>query len=188
MATFGDLYGNALHVELGSNDTQILFTGTRRRHAINEGLRQFADLTECLRTQSTVTVSSGGQEYNLNSTTVLPAGNFLRLSDQGPVYQVSDTSGNLRTVAGEDFPQREVQWLDAADMGWRSTSAGTPTAWYLRPDGAALYFGLDCPANVSTSETAQLIIPYVPNPSSMTASTSAVFAFAGVPRQDLQPY
>jgi hypothetical protein len=190
MATFGDLYQAALDTELGTNDSAVLFTTARRKHAINEGYRQFADLTECLTRQSTVTVPTSGQEFNLLSTTVLPDGDFLRISDQAPMFRKFDTAGTvLMTIAGdEDFPQREVQWLDAADQGWRSTVVGTPTAWYLRRDGGALYFGLDRPADVSTSETAELVIPYVPNPSSMTADTSMPFTISGLTRTDLQPY
>lgn len=190
MATFGDLYQDALDTELGSNDSAVLFTTVRRKHAINEGYRQFADLTECLTRQSTVTVLSSGQEFNLLSTTVLPGGDFLRMADQGPVYQTFDTAGTITlTLAGDDdFPQREIQWLDAAQTGWRSTDVGTPTGWYLRKASGAYFFGLDRPADVSTSETAQLIIPYVPKPSSMTASTDVPFAFSGAARTDLQPY
>ena len=189
MATFGDLYQDALDTELGSNDSAVLFTSARRKHAINEGYRQFVDLTECLTRQSTVSVSSSAQEFDLLSTTVLPGGDFLRMADQGPVFQKFDTAGTITmTLAGDDFPQREMQWLDAAQSGWRSTDVGTPTAWYLRKAGGSHYFGLDRPVDVSTSETAQLIIPYVPKPSSMTATTNVPFAFSGVVRTDLQPY
>lgn len=190
MATFGTLYQDALDTELGTNDSAVLFTTARRKHAINEGYRQFADLTECLTRQSTVTVLSSGQEYNLLSTAILPNGDFLRISDQAPVYRTCDTSGQVtRVIAGdEDFPQREIQWLDAAQSGWRSTSLGIPTAWYLRKEGGALYFGLDCPADVSSNETAELVIPYVPNPSSMTQSTDVPFTLSSQTRTDLQPY
>lgn len=190
MATFGTLYQSALDVELGSNDSAVLFTTARRQHAINEGYRQFADLTECLTKQSTVTVLSSGQEYNLLSTTVLPDGDFLRIADQAPIFRKFDTSGQVTLVmAGdEDFPQREIQWLDAAQSGWRSTSLGTPTAWYQRKAGGAFYFGLDCPVDVSSNESAELVIPYVPMPSSLTQSTEVPFTLDGLTRTDLQPY
>lgn len=190
MATFGDLYQNALDVELGTNDSAVLFTTARRQHAINEGYRQFADLTECLVRQSTVSVSSSAQEFNLLSTTVLPAGQFARMASRGPIYRTYDTNGTVtRTIVGDtDFPQRAIQWLDAADAWWRSTTAGQPTGWYLRPDAGALYFGLDRPADVSTSETAELTISYVPQVSSMTSSTDVPFTLSGQTRNDLQPY
>lgn len=191
MASFATLYSDTLDTELGSNDSAVLFTTARRKHAINEGMRQFADLTECVIRQSSVTVSSSAREFNLLSTAILPGSSnaaFLRVAEQGPVYLVSDSNGDLQTIAGDDFPERDVAWLDAAEPGWRSTHTGTPSAWYTRRDAGALYFGLDRPAEVSTSETAELLIPYVFNPSSMTASTDVPFSFAGTPRKDLQPY
>lgn len=191
MATFGWLSADALDTELGSNDSAVLFTTARRQHAINEAQRQFADLTECVIKQSSVTLSSGSREFDLLSTAILPGSSvagFLRVADQGPAYLVSDSNGNLQTIAGDDFPERNVAWLDAADPGWRSTNCGTPSGWYLRRDAGSLNFGLNRPAQISTAETGELLIPYVVNPSSMTASTNQPFTFAGSVRKDLQPY
>lgn len=189
MATFEALYSDALDVELGSNDSAVLFTTARRKHAVNEGYRQFADLTECLVRQSSVTVSSGTQEYNLLSTAVLAGGDFDRMAGQGPVYQTFDSNGSLtRSLAGADFPQRAVVWLDAVEPGWRSTTAGTPQAWYLRPNGGQLLFGLSCPPDVSSSETAQLLIPYVPVVSSMTSTGDQPFTVSSQTRTDLRVY
>ena len=190
MPNFETLYSSELDTELGSNDSSVLFTTARRKHAINNGLKQFVDLTECLIRQSTVTVSSGVREYNLLSTAILPGGDFDRMAGQGPVYQLSDTAGNLQSVAGDDFPQRDVAWLDAAESGWRSTTLGTPTGWYLRRDPGALYFGLDRPPDWSTNQTAQLIIPYIPFVSTMTSTGDIPFVASGStsPRTDLAPY
>lgn len=193
MASFVTLYGDALDTELGTADSTILFTTARRKAAINEGQRQFADLTECVVKRSTVTVSSSAREFNLLSSAIVPgssAAPYLRLSREGPTYITYDTAGTQQTVISgdEDFPQRDVSWLDAADQGWRSTNTGTPSAWYLRPDGGALNFGLNCPADVSTSETAELLIPYVVKPSSMTSDTHVPFRFSSLSRTDLQPY
>ena len=186
MASFVDLYDNALHVELGTNDTSVLFTTARRKHAINEGLRQFADLTECLTRQSTIASTAGVQEFNLNSTTVLPAGDYLRVASQGPIFQISDSNGLQQTLAGDDFPQVSIPFLDNAS-GWRSTEAAYPTGWYLR---SGFIFGLTAPLYLSTSstETAQILLPYVVNPSSMTADTAVPYTLDGLSRADLQPY
>jgi hypothetical protein len=54
VATFQFLYDDALHTELGTNDTAVLFTTAKRKKAINEGLRQFAALTECWVKESTI--------------------------------------------------------------------------------------------------------------------------------------
>jgi len=190
LTTFGDLYMDALDTELGSNDSAVLFTTARRQHAINEGVRQFCDLTECLKQRSTITVSSSAQEFDLNSTTVIAGGDFVRIADEGPAFKKYDTAGTaILTLAGSrDFPQREVPWLDAAEAGWRSTNVGMPQSWYLRDDAGAFYFGLDCPVDVSTSETAELIVPYVARPSSMTAEADIPFVLNGSARRDLNEY
>ena len=108
MPQFSQLWGDDLTTELGTNDTSVLFTDARRKHAINQGYRQFADLTECFVKRSSVTVSSSAQEFNLNSTTYLTAGDFLRLASEGPTYIKTDTAGNQQIYAGDDFPQRAI--------------------------------------------------------------------------------
>ena len=192
MAEFSALYDDALHTELGTNDTSVLFTTARRKHALNEGLRQFADLTECWTKRSTITASSATQEYNLNATTVIAAGDYVRVASEGPVFQVSNSNGLELTLAGEDFPQRDVPWLDNAQSGWRSTETWNPSGWYLRSSGGALFFGLDRRFDYSTAstQTAQILLPYVAKPSSMTADTAVPFTdtTALLVRHDLEPY
>lgn len=189
LATFGDLYQDALDMELGSNDSAVLFTTARRKHAINEGYKQFCDLTECLTRRSTVSVSSSAQEFDLNSTTVIAGGDFVRVGQEGPSFRKYDTSGSVTTyLAGDrDFPQRDVAWLQS-DRGYLSTTPGTPSAWYVRNDGGARYIGMDVPVDVSTSETAELTIPYVARPSSMTDDDHVIFAVGGAARRDLNDY
>lgn len=190
MPQFSQLWGDDLTTELGTNDTSVLFTDARRKHAVNVGLRQFADLTECFIRRSSVTVSSSAQEFNLNSSATLPGSSgFLRIASEGPAYITTDTAGNQQILAGDDFPQRAIPYLDATDQGWRSTSSpGEPTGWYLRDAGGAKFFGLDCPADVSTSETAELLIPFVANPSSMVSDTAMPFTVSTNYRRDLLPY
>lgn len=190
MPQFSQLWGDDLTTELGTNDTSVLFTDARRKHAVNQGYRQFADLTECFVKRSSVTVSSSAREFNLSSSSVMAGSSgFARMAGEGPAYVKTDTAGNQQWTAGDDFPQRAVPYLDAADPGWRSTNTtGEPTGWYLRQDGGALYFGLDCPADVSTSETAKLWIPFVAQPSSMTSDTAVPFAVSSNYRRDLVPY
>lgn len=190
MAQFSQLWGDDLTTELGTSDTLVLFTDARRKHAINQGLRQFADLTECFIRRSTITVSSSAQEFNLTSSSVLAGSSgFLRIASEGPAYIVTDTAGHQQIFAGEDFPQREIPFLDSADPGWRSTeSPGRPSGWYERENGGQKLFGLDRPADVSTSESAELVIPFVAEPSSMTSDTAIPFAVSTNYRRDLTPY
>lgn len=185
MAVFSDLYGTLLDYELGSNDTAILFTSAKRKAAINEGLRQFADLTECWQRTSTITCSNGIGEYNLYSTVNLPGADFLRPAGRGPTYRLKDASSQVSYTAGDDLLRRDVPWLDAHEAGWQSTATGTPEMWYLRADSTALYVGLVPPPQVSTSDLeAVLVWPYVARPSSLTADTNVPFGG----RTDLEPY
>lgn len=190
MPQFSQMWGDDLTTELGTSDTSVLFTDARRKHAVNQGYRQFADLTECFVRRSSISVSSSAQEFNLNSTSVLSTGaQFLRIAAEGPAYIKTDTAGNQQIYAGDDFPQRAIPFLDSDDPSWRSTTTpANPTGWYLRNEGGRLFFGLDKPADVSTSETAELLIPYVANPSSMTSDTQIPFAVSTNYRDDLYPY
>ena len=129
MPQFSQLYGDDLTTELGTNDTSVLFTDARRKHAVNVGLRQFADLTECVVKRSSVTVSSSAQEFNLTSTTILSGSSrFLRMASEGPAYITTDTAGIQQILAGdENFPQRAIPFMDAVDGGeWRSRRRRPP--------------------------------------------------------------
>lgn len=190
MPQFSQLWGDDLTTELGSNDTSVLFTDARRKHAVNVGLRQFADLTECFVKRSSITVSSSAQEFNLNSSSIMSGSSrFTRMASEGPTYVKTDSSGFQTFISGEElFPQRNIPYLDASEDGWRSTNTGDPTGWYLRDDAGAKYFGLDRPANVSTSETAELLIPFVQKMSSLTSDTAMPFAVSTNYRHDLEDY
>lgn len=172
MATFSALYDDALHTELGSNDTAVLFTSARRKHAINEAYRQFADLTECYVKQSSMAWSTGVQESALSTIS-----DFVRVASQQPVFIISDSNGQQQILAGDDFPQRDIPYLDHAEDGWRSTQTGYPSGWYLRTDAGSQYFGLDRRFDVSTGSTlsGKLVLPYVALPSSLTNDTSVPF-------------
>jgi hypothetical protein len=190
MPTFLQLWGDDLSNELGTNDTSVLFTDARRKHAINVGIRHFAELTECFVKRSTVTVSSSAQEFNLNSTSILSGGDFVRLAAEGPAYYVSDSNGTQRITAGaEEFPQVSIPQMDARSGEWRSTETpGDPSGWYTRKNGGAFYFGLDRPANVGSSEAAEILVPYVARPSSCTSDTQVPFAVSTNYARELEEY
>jgi hypothetical protein len=54
MTQFSSLWGRLLTQELGTDDSTQLFTDARRKAAINDGIREFADLTECFVRTSTL--------------------------------------------------------------------------------------------------------------------------------------
>src|SRR5687767_14189493 len=144
---FSHLYSSALTQELGTDDSTRLFTDARRKTAINHGFLQFADMTECALRQSTVTCSNAVSEYNLLSTVNIPGGDYLRLSKQGPEFHHVTSGGassNCTTfmVGPDQFPRREIVWLNQNEPGWRASTGGTPGAHYERVDGGRKVFGL----------------------------------------------
>src|SRR3972149_2406278 len=117
MATFSHLYSSALDYELGTDDSTRLFTTTRRKQAINEGVEQFADLTECFHRQSTIVSSHGVREYSLHSTVNIPGADFVRLSPQRPEYQFTDSAAIVTYVSGKNLERRDVDWLNTYATG-----------------------------------------------------------------------
>lgn len=190
---FSHLYSSALHTELGTDDSTQLFTDARRKTAINNGALTFADLTECAIRQSTVTCSNGIGEYNLLSTVNIAGGDYLRLSKQGPEFHHVSSGGassNRTTyVAGpDDFPRREIPWLNQYEPNWRASTGGTPHAYYERSNGGQRLFGLVPAPEIQTSATAQIVVPYVAKPAVMTSDTDVPFTFGSTVRHDLEPY
>ncbi len=191
--TFSHLYSSALTQELGTADIAKLFTTARRQQAVNNGQLAFVELTECAVRQSTIVSSHGVREYNLLSTVNVPGGDFLCLSKQGPEYRFVDTAGHVQSIAGKDFPRRDLNWLNDNQPGWRDSTGGTPSAYYERPDGAALYFGFDTPPQLTAGQSGLVILPYVAKPvvmGSLGNNQPGPFVFAGSTesRTDLEPY
>lgn len=190
--TFAHLYSSQLDQELGTDDSTRLFTTARRQRAINEAQRQFCDLTECAIRLSTISCSNGVREYNLLSTVNIPSGDFLRLSKQGIEYHLMSSGGassrSTRFIAGDLLPRREIQWLNAYDLGWRASTGADPYAFYERMDGGQRFLGLTPPPRIGSSEVGIVLLPYVAKPSTMTADTSIPFTFGSTTRDDLEPY
>jgi hypothetical protein len=190
---FEALYGEALNLELNSNDSNTLFTTARRKQAINDAQQEFCDLTECLIRQSSITVSCNTAEYALLSSGTLGGStDYARLAAQGVEYRVLSSGSSASYVTyltGDQFPQRSIVWRNKETPGWRqSTSPSTPTGYYLRPDGGTVYLGLDRPPVVGSSQHAELIVPYVAIPAAMTSTGDLPFTVAGSARYDLTPY
>lgn len=185
---FGKMWSSALTRELADPDSTRLFTDARRQQAIHDGMLLFADLSECSLRFSTVVCSHGVREYDLLSTVNVPGGDFLRLSKSGPEYHFTDTGGHVTYATGEDFPQRDINWLNQYQGGWRDSTGGTPSCFYERIDGGHRYFGFDTPPQIDAGESAKVVLPYLAKPSTMSASTDVPFTFTGAVRTDLEPY
>ena len=195
MPIFETLYSEDLNIPLNSSDSNVLFTTARRKSAINNGAEEFADLTECLTRQSTITVSCNTTEYLLLSSGILGGStDYTRLSSQGIEYRVRSSGAStsqrwVTWISGEDFPQRPIDWRNRNTPGWRmSTSPSTPSGYYLRADGGNLYLGFDVPPKVGSSQAAELLIPYVARPAQMTSSGDLPFTVGANTRLDLTLY
>jgi hypothetical protein len=193
MAIFEDLYSAKLDLELNSSDSNTLYTSARRKQAINDAVAEFADLTECYIRQSSITVSCNTVEYLVLSSGVLGGStDYARLAVQGIEYRVRSSGSSATWVTwltGDDFPQRPIEWRNRNDAGWRqSTTPTTPTGYYLRPDGGNLYIGFDRPPTVGSSQHAELIVPYVARPVSMTSTGEVPFTLGSATRYDLATY
>ena len=190
---FSSLYGRSLDQELGSEDSTVLFTTARRKAAINDGLKEFADLTECLVRVSTVTVTGGTGEYDLHASSIISDQDFLRLAADQPVeFHYTDASSLTTYLSGADLPERTVRWLDNYEPGWRgstgSTGVQTPHVFYQRAEGGSWLLGFYPVPSTGSSASAKAIVPYVADPSPLTSDTQQPFTVGGSVRRDLMPY
>lgn len=188
---FEQLYGEALNLELNSADSNVLYTTARRKQAINDAQQEFADLTECWVRQSSITCSCNTAEYAILSSGVLSGStDFVRLAPQGVEFLRTDSNGLTTQMAGDDFPERPVQWRNKFEPGWRAstTCVEYPRGYYLRPDGGNLYLGLWDRPDVGSSETATVRVPYVATPVPMASTGDEPFSLSGQSRTDLRIY
>jgi hypothetical protein len=189
MATFDVLTGIWLDQELHSADSTALFTTARRNQAVNDAALEFADLTECLTRTSTVTVSCNVSRYNLLSSSVLGSTDFVRIAARGVEYHVTSSAGALTQLSGDSFLRRDIEWLNHYREGWRqSTRPTTPTGWLVDESSGNYVLQLDTLPDVGSSESAQLVIPYVARPALMTSSGDVPFTVGSAVRSDLLPF
>lgn len=189
MATFNDLTGALLDQELRSADSTVLFTSARRAQAVNDGAAEFAELTECLLRVSTVACSCNTQEYNLLDSAILGSTDFVRVAPRGIEFHLTDSNGHLTQISGDDFPRRDIEWLNKYEPGWRqSTTPQMPTGYYLDEKNGTYLIGLDLRPDIGSSETGALVVPYIGRPAAMTASTDVPFTVGSNVRVDLIPF
>ena len=188
MPDFSCLCTTLLDHELGTSDSVTLFTTARRQAAVKAAEAEFADLTECLTRESTVAITGGTAEYDLNSTAVLN-GDFSRLSGRGLAYAYTDASSNTTWISGEDLPRRDISWLNQYRPGWRSsTGVFYPESYYLKDEGGRMLLGFYPPPSTGSSASAKVVVPYVAQPGSSTNSTYIPFTIGANTHVDLTPY
>lgn len=196
MPNLSTLSGRLLDVELGSEDSTVLFTTSRREGAINDGLREFADLTECWTRTAGITVTSTAFQYDLHSTAVIPDQDFVRFAADRAVefrYFSSNGSTVVTTLTGESLPQHTLRWEDATNPDWQggdvSSGLQLPEAFFVNPASGALFLGFTPrPSSGISSAVFTATVPYVAYHPSLTASTQVPYSLNGLTRNDLRPY
>lgn len=194
MTQFSSLYGSRLDRELGTDDSTVLFTTARRKAAVNEGQEQFADLTECLLRRASLTMTGGTAEYDLNSTTTIPDGDFVRWGKEQVAITYTDAAGNVTVASGDDLVRRDVPWLNRFVPGWQHSTVSTATGMqlpqylYERMDGRYRYLGFYPTPSTGSSASMVATIPYVARPVPMTSDTSEPFTVSSGVRADLRIY
>lgn len=193
MANFSTLTGRLLDQELGTDDSTQLFTTVRREAAINDGQREFARLTECLKVRSSVTLTGGTAEYDLNSTAILPSLRFQQWQAVPVEFRYVDASSQVTVLAGEDLPRVTVDWLHRYEPGWRtstvaSTTAQTPSYWYERIDGPARFLGFTPVPSTGSSASMEAFVSYIGQPDELSSTGAEPFTVNSSVRTDLRPY
>jgi hypothetical protein len=189
MSNFEALTGSLLDIELHSADSTQLFTTARRNTGVNEGMQEFVEMTECVIRESSITCSCNTAEYDLNSSAVMGSTDFYRIAARGVEYHITNSNGAVTILAGDDFPRRDVSWRNKYQAGWRaSTVVGTPGGYAIREDDGSYNLVLDTRPKIGSSQTAKLIVPYIPLLPAMTSTGEEPFSVGGAVRADLRPF
>lgn len=190
---FSSLYTARLDEELGSDDATVLFTTARRKAAVNKGVQEFAELTECFTRESTVTLTGGTAEYDVNSSLVIPGEDFVRLAKQQVEFRYVDASSNLTVLTGDDLPRRDLDWLNRYSPGWQTSTVASsvmqwPEVYYEREADGARYLGFSPVPSTGSSASMTAIVPYVARPPILTSDTSEPYQVGSKVRRDLRDY
>jgi hypothetical protein len=183
--TFVELYGEALHHELGSEDTTELFTTVRRKAAINRAQREFARLTQCFVVELANPLVTATATYDLDG-----------LSDQLFVNFMARPLRLRRTViaggaASETrLTRHDAAWLDRNREGWRDVPAeGVPDVWAFDVNGGSNNLVFNPRPLVPASETWDVLVPMLINPPDLSNDTDVPFSYpAGNPQMALEPF
>jgi hypothetical protein len=88
-------------------------------------VQEFSELTECFIRTSTITITGGTAEYELNSTLLIASGDYVRLSKQQVEFRYVDASSNLMVLTGDDLPRRDIDWLNRYEPGWQTSTVAS---------------------------------------------------------------
>ena len=193
MTAFSSLYGSYLDYELGTDDSTVLFTTARRKQGVNRGVQEFAKLTECLARTSTLTLTGGTGEYDLNSTLVLTDGDFAHFDTKQVEFHYTDASSHVTILAGDDLPRRDVEWLNRYTPSWPLSTVASgvqqmPSYWYDRVESGHRYLGFTPVPSTGSSASMTAVVPYIAQPAVLTSDASEPFTVGAQVRADLRMY
>lgn len=180
--TFLQLYGVELDRELGSSST-TLFTTVARKAAINAAQLEWVKRTECVQREASITLVSGTQEYDLETTIT----DVAWLAKRG--VRIKIVSGSVtRYIQGNDLLMASPARLDTEEPGWQAVSAGTPTTVYLRRNGGALFLGLHPAPRITGSDVWTAIVTYVIVPDDLSADSDVPFTVSANALASMRPW
>ena len=138
---------------------------------------------------SSLTITGGTAEYNLLSTSLVPEGDYQRLSKEQVRVHYTDAAGITTVLTGDDLIRRDVEWLNRYVPSWaHDTHASSlqqlPQYYYERFEGGARYLGLVPTPCTGSSASMVAYVPYVAAPPLLTSDTAEPFNG----RTDLRPY
>lgn len=185
--TFQDLYLTDLTTELGSADL-IRFTAALRKRYVNEGQRVFNEQTSCFVRRMAIALTTLVSEYDLESSAVITATDYLWPSKTTASLKRVDAGGNVSYAEGPDLPFKSEEELNQTRSNWRAESAGTPDCWTVRDDGGSEYLVLVPAPSIPAGETWTLLWPYVAQPADMSGDSDEPYSVSGNARTTLRPY
>lgn len=192
MSTFLQLYGSQLDRELGSSDRTQRFTVALRKEYVNEGQRKFNEQTSCFVKRAPIAITDEVAEYDLESSSVITAADYLWPSETSATLKRYDGTGTALSdysyVEGPELPFKSEEELNQTRPNWRAESAAVPDCWTLRDDGGSHYVVLVPAPDVPAAETWTLLWPYVAVPADMSADGDIPYSVSGNARTTLAPY
>ncbi len=172
--TFLELYGAQLDIQLASSDTTQLFTTARRKKAVNDAMAVFVAETACTRVNGSIAMTDEVGAYDLD---VSFSGALLRVAAPPSIHITLGST--VRSLQGPDMlPRREVDEMNVVTPGWRWLSPGTPSAWYLEKTGGVYYIGVTPAPSFAVSETWALEVPYIAQPTALSADADVPFTIS----------
>lgn len=183
--TFVDLYGEQLDIQLSSADRTGAFATARRKREVNNGMREFVRVTECVKKNGTIAVVDGQATYDLEAS----FSDYWFLSKaEGISIAITNGTTTRYLVEGKHLTRVDKRRLDREHPNWRAATATTPKIIYIDEEGGTTLLGLYPPLDLQSGETATITVPYVPEVADMSGDSDEPWTFAGNVVKRLRPW